>query len=1140
MYPSREEQLVLIEKLTGKFEIEEIEIIEIEEVDKTEDVYDFNVPKHHCFFAEDMLVSNCAEYISINDTACNLASINLSQFYDSSNSSFEVDKYKHVIRLWQMVLEITNSMAQLPSDKVSLNVWKYRSTGLGPANLGTLLMLIGHPYDSDEGLAIGASLMSIMTGHSYAVSAEMAETLGYFSSYEDNRQHMIRAVKNHRRAAYGLSKNLEPMFYRELVKQVGEYEDLAIHPVPLSDKESFGSSINNLIFEARKTWDEALSQGSSFGFRNSQVTVCAPTGCLTADTMVLSSDGLLPISEMGDCSGDKWQNIERDILQENKISKSDKFYINGIAPTIRVQTERGHIIQATCNHQLRVVDNNGDYVWKRMEEIENGDLLSTRIGGHEDLLGDKKLQKLSDIDLSFHSTKLPKTPKEIDNDLAELIGLYQGDGYVKDNYGVRIAVCNDDNDLTNHIAKIANNCFGLEKVFEEGKIGCKLVSISSRVVARWWRQNGFAKPLGNHGEGSAGAFIPLKILRSRTSVLCSFLRGLFEADGTVSGNTCPIVELNTVSYNLSRQVFNALESLGIKSHWSMYEADDLNSLGSRNKYRVRVSGIDSTYIFAAKIGFISNRKQNTLNSMIEEREKRDSANIKNAICHTGMINELYNLSEGLESKIRRDILARKNQGKFNYDWALALAKNHLQLRKSKFYKLASELPNLMFVRVSSVEFGGDRETYDISVPSENTYVANGIVSHNTISFIMGCDSTGIEPCYALVTYKTLAGGGIMKITNQSVGNALKNLGYIEEDINKICDYIKEHGYVKGAGIKSEHEAIFRCAASPLGSDGIVSWRGHIKMLAALQAFVSGGISKTINMPESSTRNDISEAFSMGYHSGCKGISIYRDNCKSSAPLTTKKDDQISSEEAIMRITDDVLFSELGRRKQENSINIKEVFNHLGITDKDIIESKSSWGQRRRPGNVVPGMRFRIKIGQAQGYIQMFLYPDGKISEFFLTFGNPGSSLNNMLECWSIAFSIALQRGESLYNLCSKFIGVEFEPKGFTGRKDDLRKVASPVDYIARLMLANFDDEGYIRDRSMFMGLTDPLNIERTNNQIDTPPISTKEIEALEDESIDYTLAAISRSNCPKCGALMTSGTDKCPSCPSCGYFGGCG
>jgi len=208
---------------------------------------------------------------------------------------------------------------------------------------------------------------------------------------------------------------------------------------------------------------------------------------------------------------------------------------------------------------------------------------------------------------------------------------------------------------------------------------------------------------------------------------------------------------------------------------------------------------------------------------------------------------------------------------------------------------------------------------------------------------------------------------MMKIVNNSVYKTLFNLGYEETQIESICKHVQEKGHVYGSKIREEHIDISKCAASPLGEEGTINWDGHIKMLAALQSFVSGGISKTINMPESSTREDISNALVLGYDLGCKGISIYRDNCKMSAPLTTNKKDIITNgEDVAARITSEALFNELARRKTENAIDIEKVLDTLGITNQDIIEAKSGWGQRRRPGDVLNGFRFRIKIGQAQG------------------------------------------------------------------------------------------------------------------------------------------------------------------------------
>jgi len=312
------------------------------------------------------------------------------------------------------------------------------------------------------------------------------------------------------------------------------------------------------------------------------------------------------------------------------------------------------------------------------------------------------------------------------------------------------------------------------------------------------------------------------------------------------------------------------------------------------------------------------------------------------------------------------------------------------------------------------------------------------------------------------------------------------------------------------------------------------------MLASLQSFVSGAISKTINMPESATHLEISDAWKMAYKLGCKGVSIYRDNCKMSAPLNVKTVNPIVAEDIIQRITDDSLVSEIVRRRQDNVFNIQKLLDAIGITQHDIITAKKEWGERKRPGDVLNGLRFRIKIGQAQGYVQIFVYPDGRICEFFLTFGNPGSSLNNMLECWSIAFSIALQRGEPLQNLCSKYINVEFEPKGFTGRKDDLRRVTSPVDYIVRLMLLYFDDEGYIEAPSIFTNIGSIEDNDSNEIAEEGTTISGFEFAESKDKKNDSMSGFMQRPPCPKCGAMMTGGSDKCPVCPSCGFFGGCG
>ncbi len=218
---------------------------------------------HTCPASGEIRASNpCSEYMFLDDTACNLASLNLLQFRNMETAKFDIAAYEHAVRLWTVVLEISVMMAQFPSKEIAKLSYEFRTLGLGFANIGGLLMTNGIPYDSHEARAICAALSAIMTGVSYATSAEMAKELGPFPGYSKNREPMLRVMRNHRRAAYGAA--------------VG-YEDVATAPVPLDESEIHDK---DLVAHARKAWDAAVTLGEAHGFRNAQATVVAPTGTI--------------------------------------------------------------------------------------------------------------------------------------------------------------------------------------------------------------------------------------------------------------------------------------------------------------------------------------------------------------------------------------------------------------------------------------------------------------------------------------------------------------------------------------------------------------------------------------------------------------------------------------------------------------------------------------------------------------------------------------------------------------------------------------------------------------------------------------------------------------------------------------------
>lgn len=227
-----------------------------------ETVYDLTEPITHSFIANGISVHNCSEYMFLDDTACNLASLNLVKFLDEKSGEFKVNEFRHAARIWTVVLEISVLMAHFPSKKIAELSYVFRTLGLGYANIGSLLMRLGIAYDSPDGRAIIGGITAILTGQSYSTSAEMADILGTFEGYERNKENMLRVIRNHRRAAYDAKKE--------------EYEGLTITPMGINQE----LCPENILKSAQNSWDEALELGEKFGFRNAQTTVIAPTGTI--------------------------------------------------------------------------------------------------------------------------------------------------------------------------------------------------------------------------------------------------------------------------------------------------------------------------------------------------------------------------------------------------------------------------------------------------------------------------------------------------------------------------------------------------------------------------------------------------------------------------------------------------------------------------------------------------------------------------------------------------------------------------------------------------------------------------------------------------------------------------------------------
>lgn len=289
----------------------------------------------------------------------------------------------------------------------------------------------------------------------------------------------------------------------------------------------------------------------------------------------------------------------------------------------------------------------------------------------------------------------------------------------------------------------------------------------------------------------------------------------------------------------------------------------------------------------------------------------------------------------------------------------------------------------------------------------------------TISFMMDCDTTGIEPDIALVKYKQLAGGGMLKIVNNSVPMGLNALGYTTEQIQEILDYVDEHDTIEGAPhLKDEHLAVFDCAFKPAKGTRAIPWQAHVRMMAAAQPFLSGAISKTVNMPADTTPKDIADAYYWGWELGLKAIAIYRDGSKLSQPLnTTSEEGSTASDEP------QIVYKPRRERLPDTRQSITHKFNIAGH----------------------------------EGYLNVGLYPDGRPGELFITMAKEGSTVGGLMDAFGTAISMSLQYGVPLDVLVHKFSHTRFEPMGHT-TNPDIRIAKSMVDYIFRWLGLTFSSE----------------------------------------------------------------------------------
>jgi ribonucleoside-diphosphate reductase alpha chain len=403
----------------------------------------------------------------------------------------------------------------------------------------------------------------------------------------------------------------------------------------------------------------------------------------------------------------------------------------------------------------------------------------------------------------------------------------------------------------------------------------------------------------------------------------------------------------------------------------------------------------------------------------------------------------------------------------------------------------------------------------------------------TIGFLMDCDTTGIEPEIALVKYKLLAGGGMLKIVNRTVAPALRNLGYGEDEITTILSHIErwdtiedvtdpDTGMLHASGLKAEHLPVFDCAFKPHHGSRSLHYRAHLRMMAAAQPFLSGAISKTVNLPESATVEDVMQTYIEAWRLGLKAVAIYRDGSKRSAPLNTRKTSDMGGDDTTLPPAG-ILAGQLADLAREN----------------ERLRTSGNFPVRRPLTDTHMSLTHKFEIAGHKGYLTVGFYPDRQPGEIFIQMSKEGSTIGGLMDTVATLTSIALQYGVPLEQLVNKFAYQRFEPSGFT-KNPDIRTAFSITDYVFRWLGCEFI-QGYRKATSpdhaqQDLPMKEIAEMEHAAVNRPVPELSNEVETARVERALGSAYMGII---CSHCGSDKVIRAGACGVCTQCGTSQGC-
>jgi ribonucleotide reductase alpha subunit/intein/homing endonuclease len=969
---------------------------------------------------------------------CCLGSVNLARHVKYVNGKAEVDweKLRETVewatRFLDNVVQVNQYVPAVPQLKEA--AFKTRRIGLGFMGLADLMYHLRIRYGSEEGQEFAAQIAEFIRYHAMRTSIELARERGPFPAIRGS---------------------------------IYDPEDLKWEPPkPLKPyTRDWG--------RPPLDWNAIVEGIRRHGIRNAAQTTVAPTGCLVAGTMIITDRGLLPIEALGDPNGPQWQDVDWVVASEGGPRRATKFYVNGVAHTLRLVTRRGYVLQGTDGHRIRVWEN-GKWVWRRLDELKPGMRIPIVAG----MIGTPQR-----VELDIPANKDPRCtdvrfPSHITPELAYLVGFFMGDGSLKQR-SMRLSV--SDPELKEELVRRIREVFGVEPRLLQDPRSRRLwsVEIHSKLLVEFWRKNGFnkipARP-GHRGKGYQ-PHVPIKILQTNDPrIYGAFLAGLLDADGMIQRGH--LISWSTTCREFHDQVKAMLLALGVLTTSDVQQT----GISGAPLYRLRTAHAEATRRLVQQLELLLRLRVPGSNGHVRRSYLRDTIPLSD-----WEKNSLLAIAGSTREQMR--VWGWRQRGLANRETAIAFVQAHredlLHTGLESFVQ-AVEQP-VFYDEIVAIEDGGWRETYDLSVPGTHAYIANGFVSHNTISTVAGCEGYGCEPVFALayIRYVHEAEGRLeLRYVSPLFMRALKEAGLDEETRARIIEEVLRKGtcqHIQELPDWIRHTFVVAQDLTP---------EEHVWMQASIQAFIDNSISKTINFPETATVEDVEKAYLLAWKLGCKGLTVYVAGSRQKEVLETL---------------------ETKARKEQKEAAM--------VPAQPTLPQPVGPTVRPRPQKLA-GVTYRIATPVGTAFITLNENGEGQPFEVFLNVGKAGSDIAAVAEAIGRLISLLL-RLPSPVPPAERLRQVVDQLQGIGGGRAlgfGPERVRSLPDGIARVLAE------YLAERGLELPAA-PAPAVQPALPLSEPHPGREEPRAMGPVG----------DICPQCGEATLLEQEGCRTCYNCGY-----